>query len=62
MDVLHNRNIWRAVREYDLPKLANVLGIGLVLTIKNCEKPDEKAGFIYISQRINLNDKTYMVN
>lgn len=62
VDGLRLRHIWKAVRETDIPKNANVMGGKFLLSLKNFDTPEEKAKVRYFAQGFSDRVKPYMVH
>lgn len=59
---LSKRQIWTPISEASIPKNANILGGRFILSLKNCDTPDEKAKVRYVAQGFKDHDKPYMVH
>lgn len=59
---LKERAIWTIVNASEVPEDANVLGGRFILSLKNCDTPDEKAKVRYVAQGFDDHEKPYMVH
>lgn len=59
---LKKRDIWETIDESDLNEGENVMGGRFLLTLKNCNTPDEKTKVRFVAQGFSDVEKPYMVH